>query len=100
MADYGNSLGKQLGNYRLVQLIARGNFADVYLGEHISFSTLAAIKVLHTELAGEEVEKFLTQARTFSGLQHPHIVRLLESGVENNIPFLAMDYAPNGTLRQ
>jgi serine/threonine protein kinase len=81
-------------------LIARGNFADVYLGEHLPLSTRAAIKVLHTQLASEEVEKFLTQARTISGLNHPNIVRVLESGVENNIPFLAMDYAPNGTLRQ
>ena len=100
MADYGNSLGQQLGSYCLVQLIARGNFADVYLGGHTSLSTLAAIKILHTELAGEEVEKFLTQARTFSSLNHPHIVRVLEFGTENNTPFLAMDYAPNGTLRQ
>src|SRR6266704_596076 len=100
MADYGNSLGQQLGNYRLVQLIARGNFADVYLGEHLSLSTLAAIKILHTELTGEEVEKFLTQARTFSSLNHPHIVRVLEFGTENNTPFLVMDYAANGTLRQ
>ena len=100
MADYGNSLGQQLGSYCLVQLIARGNFADVYLGEHTPLSTLAAIKILHTELAGEEVEKFLAQARTFSSLNHPHIVRVLEFGTENNTPFLAMDYAANGTLRQ
>ena len=100
MADYGNSLGKQLGNYCLAQLIARGNFADVYLGEHISLSTLAAIKILHAELTGEEVEKFLTQARTFSSLNHPHIVCVLDFGTENNTPFLAMDYAANGTLRQ
>src|SRR6266699_3343063 len=100
MADYGNSLGQQLGSYCLVQLIARGNFADVYLGGHTSLSTLAAIKILHTELAGEEVEKFLTHARTFSSLNHPHIVRVLEFGTESNTPFLAMDYAANGTLRQ
>src|SRR5437764_109896 len=100
MADYGNSLGQQLGSYCLVQLIARGNFADVYLGEHNSLHDLAAIKILHMELAGEEVEKFLTQARTFSSLNHPHIVRVLEFGTENNTPFLAMDYAANGTLRQ
>src|SRR6266581_9417041 len=100
MADYGNSLGQQLGNYRIVQLIARGNFADVCLGEHNSLHTLAAIKILHTELSGEEVEKFLTQARTFSSLNHPHIVCVLDFGTENNTPFLAMDYAANGTLRQ
>jgi serine/threonine protein kinase len=31
---------------------------------------------------------------------HPNIVRVLDFGVEDDIPFLVMDYAPNGTLRQ
>ena len=30
----------------------------------------------------------------------PHIVRLLDFGLEGKTPFLVMDYAPNGTLRQ
>jgi eukaryotic-like serine/threonine-protein kinase len=33
-------------------------------------------------------------------LVHPHIVRVLDFGVEDNTPYLAMVYAPNGTLRQ
>src|SRR5437899_1453672 len=33
-------------------------------------------------------------------LAHPHIVRVLDFGVEDSIPFLVMEYAPNGTLRQ
>src|SRR2546421_1666484 len=100
MPARGDSVGQQLGNYCLVQLIAQGACADVYLGEHLSLNTLAAIKVLHTELTGEEIEKFVAQARTILILDHPHIVRVLEFGVENNIPFLVMDYTPNGTLRQ
>ena len=42
--------GRQLGNYRLTRLLGQGGFADVYLGEHIYLKTLAAIKVLHTQL--------------------------------------------------
>ncbi len=97
MAD---RVGQQLGNYRLVRLLGRGGFAEVYLGEHIYLDTPAAIKVLHAQLADADVAQFRSEARTIARLVHPHIVRVLEFGVEDAAPFLVMDYAPNGTLRQ
>jgi len=92
--------GQQLGNYRLIRLLGEGGFAEVYLGEHIHLSTQAAIKVLHTQLTSDDMDKFRTEARTIARLIHPHIVRVLEFGIEGKTPFLVMDYAPNGTLRQ
>src|SRR5436309_2495230 len=100
MLDSTNDGEPQLGNYRLIQEIAHSDVADVYLAEHTSLNTPAAIKVLRTELSDEEKEKFLIQASTILNLKHPHIVRILEFGIDNNIPFLVMDYAPHGTLRQ
>src|SRR5256714_13182968 len=93
-------VGQQLGNYQLIRLLGEGGFAEVYLGEHIHLGTEAAIKVLHTQLASDDVDKFRTEARTIARLIHPHIVRVLEFGVEGKTPFLVMEYAPNGTLRQ
>src|ERR1051326_5679659 len=98
MADY---LGQQLGKYRLTQLLGSGGFAEVYLGEHIHLGTEAAIKLLHTQLATEEeVEKFRQEARTIGKLTHPNIVRVLDFDVQGGTPYLVMDYAPNGSLRQ
>jgi serine/threonine protein kinase len=97
MAD---RVGQQLGNYRLVSLLGHGGFAEVYLGEHVYLRSQAAIKVLYTRLAKDDLENFLSEARTLVQLIHPHIVRVLEFGVENDTPFLVMDYAPNGSLRQ
>lgn len=97
MAD---RVGQQLGNYRLTRLLGQGGFAEVYLGEHIHLNTLAAVKVLHTQLATEDVESFRAEARTVARLEHPNIVRVLEFGIEGTIPFLVMSYAPNGSLRQ
>ena len=97
MAEY---IGRQFGNYRLVRLLARGGFAEVYLGEHLHLGTRAAVKILHTELTGKEIEKFRAEARTIGRLEHPHIVQVLDFGIEDTTPFLAMRYAPNGTLRQ
>ena len=93
-------VGQQLGNYRLIHLLGKGNFAEVYLGEHIHLNTQAAIKVLHGQLVRNDVEGFLTEARLIAHLRHPHIIQVLDFGVEDDIPFLVMDYAPHGNLRQ
>ena len=75
-------VGQRLGNYRLVRKIGQGGFAEVYLGQHIYLDTFAAIKVLHARLESDDVEYFLTEARTVARLLHPNIVRVLEFNVE------------------
>ena len=92
-------LGQQLGNYRLTRLLGQGSFAQVYLGEHIVLRTMAAIKILHTRLDEEDVTLFQQEACLLAGLRHPHIIRVLDFGLDGQTPYLVMDYAPNGTLR-
>ena len=101
MDNYAASrIGQQLGNYRLLRLLGQGGFADVYLGEHLYLKTHAALKLLRIQLTNNALQDFLNEARTIARLEHPHIVRVLECGVERHTPFLVMNYAPNGTLRQ
>ena len=95
-----DQIGQRLGNYTLLRLLGKGGFAEVYLGEHVYLKSLAAIKVLLTQLGQEDTDRFISEARLLMGLRHPNIVRVLEFGVEQDIPFLVMDYAPHGTLRQ
>src|SRR5260370_12975670 len=97
MAD---RVGQQLGNYRLLRLIGRGSIAEVYVGEHLHLNTQAAIKVLHAHLTSEASEQLRTEARTMARLVHHHIVRTLDFDVEDGVPLLIMEYAPNGTLRE
>ncbi len=95
-----NLVGQQVGNYRLVQLLGSGGFADVYLGKQVFLDSPAAIKLLRTNLAHGDIEGFRSEARTLVRLIHPNIIRVLDFGLEGSTPFIVMDYAPNGTLRQ
>ena len=93
-------VGQRLGNYHLLRLIGRGSFAEVYLGEHLHLGTQAAIKVLSASLNDEGREQLRNEARMMARLVHPHIVRVLDFEIEDGVPFLVMEYTPNGTLRQ
>jgi serine/threonine protein kinase/tetratricopeptide (TPR) repeat protein len=92
-------VGQQLGSYRLLRLLGRGGFAEVYLGEHIYLKSHAALKVLHAQLVDEEAQQFVREAQLLASLSHPHIVRILDFALQEGVPFLVMEYAPGGTLR-
>ena len=96
MADL---VGQQLGNYHLLRLLGQGAFATVYLGEHQYLERLTAIKVLHERLELARQESFRREARTIAQLDHPHIIAVHEFGIEDQTPYLVMEYIPNGTLR-
>ncbi|HZR38507.1 MAG TPA: serine/threonine-protein kinase [Ktedonobacteraceae bacterium] len=94
-----NRIGEQLGNYRLAHLLGQGGFAEVYLAEHVHLRTQVAIKLLYGKLTAQDVAAFTTEAQTVARLSHPHILRVLDFGFVQTLPFLVMDYAPGGTLR-
>src|SRR6266566_3152636 len=84
-------LDQRLGSYRLIQLLGKGTFSDVYLGEHLYLSTPAAIKVLRSQVDSPTLDDFLSEARHISHLVHPHIIRVFDFGLEADVPFLVMD---------
>src|SRR6266516_2377229 len=96
MAD---RVGEKLGNYRLTRLLGQGGFAEVYLGEHVYLKTLAALKILDTELSEQDAASFVQEAQTLARLSHPHILRVLDFAVQDGTPFLVIEYASHGTLR-
>ena len=94
-------VGEQFGDYRLARKLGGGTFGDVYLGEHTSNHTPAAVKILQARLTNsEDLKDYINEIRSLFRLQHPNIVPLLDFGIERDIPFFIMAYAPNGTLRQ
>jgi serine/threonine protein kinase len=101
MADQGPLSGTMLGGrYLLYERLGSGGFADVYRAEHRHLKTIHAVKVLTRQLSAAEIAQFRAEAQTIAALAHPHILRVSDFDLDNGIPFLVMDYAPGGTLRQ
>jgi len=91
----------RLGAYELLSTLGVGGFGKVYLGEHVHLHTRAAVKVLHADVVDVQAEQFKREAQVIAQLSpHPHIVRVLDYNIQNGHPYIVMDYAPHGNLRQ
>lgn len=89
----------RFGSYHLLHPLSRGDNSTIYLGEHISSNMRVAIKLLNRERrSGQSCQRFLQEACQHARLCHPHIVRVLDFGIEDETPYLIMEYAPRGTL--
>jgi serine/threonine protein kinase len=95
-------LGEQLGEYEIVQEIGRGGMADVYLAYQHSLDRSVAIKVLPPEYARDSafVDRFLREARTAAGLEHPHIVPIYEADQQAGLYYIVMRYLEGETLKE
>ncbi len=93
-------VGQNVGDYHLLRWLGGGGFGNVYLAEHTHDGHQVAMKVLQTRLTNpNDWRAFLNEARTMH-LHHPHIMPLLDFGLsQQEEPFLVMEYAPKGTLR-
>ncbi len=89
-----------LGPYVLLEEIGAGGMGNVYLGRHRETSELVAVKVLPATLAREEgfVMRFTREAEALRTLTNPHVVRLLDSGVDNETYYFAMEYVAGENL--
>lgn len=96
----GDSLGDC--RYLLIERIGRGGFAVVWRALDRELEKEVAIKVLHTNLAGDPIrlERFIRGARCMADLGHEAVVRVLEPhGEDGGFHYFVMEYVRGGDLR-
>jgi eukaryotic-like serine/threonine-protein kinase len=79
--------------YRLIRQLDEGAMGSVWLAEHVSLKSPVAIKLISEEVAETEdgVQRFFREARTAAALRNPHVVQILDYGVEQAIPYIVME---------
>lgn len=93
------------GRYEVRTRLARGGMSTVYLAVDQRLDREVALKVLYPHLAENPdlVERFEQEAKTAARLSHPHVVNVLDQGVDEhpdgNLAYLVMEYVPGYTLR-
>jgi serine/threonine-protein kinase len=101
--DWRDPRGAMAGNYRIVRPIASGAMGIVYLGEHPSFGSKAAVKVLREDLAGDPVfaERFVEEAKAAATIRHPNMVKVFDLvRLPDGRPAMVMELLEGHTLDQ
>ena len=100
MTEDDPRIGRVLdGRYRIVGLLGTGGIGAVYRAEHAALGRFVAVKVLledFSELA-ELQRRFVREAKALSALSHPHIVPVIDFGLEPE-PYLVMELLEGRTL--
>ena len=83
---------RRVGAYDLIRLIGRGSTASVFEAVCVADRTPAAVKILHPHLADDRVPatRFLCEGRTLYKISHPNVVRVIDTGDCNGVPYLVM----------
>ncbi len=104
-ARNGELVGKKLGKYELLALIAVGGTAEIYLARisgASGFEKYLVVKCLLDHLADDQefVRMFLDEARVSAQLDHSNIVQTLELGEHSGRYFLVMEYLAGMSVAQ
>jgi len=92
-----------IGKYRLLRELGSGATSTVYLARDRFHQRDVAVKVIHADqLDGEESmlfqRMFFTEATLVGRLKHPHVVELLDAGIDDNDCYVVMEFVEGATL--
>ncbi|HEX2027651.1 MAG TPA: protein kinase [Nitriliruptorales bacterium] len=87
--------------YQLEEPIATGGVAIVWRAHDVVLDRSVAVKLLHPHLAGDAttVERFRREAQAAAQVTHPNAVQIYDTGQEDDIVYLVMEYIDGPSLR-
>lgn len=91
---------EDIGPYTLVKPVGRGGLGVVYRAIDKRSGHVVALKVLHRATFDATAARRLSREfRALHAIQHPNIVRVLDAGVHDDAPYLAMELVQGLPLR-
>src|SRR6185295_2279931 len=92
--------GTRLGPYEVIASLGAGGMGEVHLARDTRLDRKVAIKVLQEGRAapGMSHERFQSEARAVSSLNHPHICALYDVGEQDGRAYLVMELLDGETI--
>ena len=92
-------VGTSLAGYTLLDRVGEGGTATVYRASHPTHGTVA-FKVLRDKLRQDKtaVARFVREGGFGAKVAHPNVIRTIESGEDDGLPYLVLEWAPGELL--
>ncbi|KXK49446.1 MAG: serine/threonine protein kinase with PASTA sensor(s) [Chloroflexi bacterium OLB13] len=98
---FGNLAGQTLGKYELRDLLGQGGMGAVYRAYDHGLRRQVAVKVISLAKNDPELQaRFIREAQTAASLEHSHIVRVYDYGIDRDINYVVMQYLTGGSLSE
>src|SRR5215472_2748958 len=96
------SVSDKFGPYQILALIGAGGMGEVYRARDTRLGRDVAIKILPEEFARDQdrMRRFSQEARAVAALNHPNVLSIFDTGIENGVPFLVSELLEGESLRQ
>jgi len=91
------------GRFKIEREIGTGGMGTVYLATHLGLERRVAVKIIRSEVAGDEdvADRFLREARTMAKLRHSHAAMIFDAGsLPDGRHFIVMEFVEGETLSQ
>ncbi len=96
------SVGRVIADkYRLLRVLGHGGMGSVWVAEHLALRSRVALKLIHPQALGLQhaEHRFEREARALAQLRSPHVVQVLDYGVDSGIQYLVTELLSGQTLR-
>jgi eukaryotic-like serine/threonine-protein kinase len=90
------------GRYRLEERLGQGGMGSIWRAEHLVLQAPVAVKLIDRDAVPDEdtLSRFLVEAKAAAALRSPHVVQIIDYGVEGLVPFMVMELLEGETLAE
>src|SRR5689334_6771035 len=83
-------------------MLGEGGMGSVWLAHHEKLDIDCAVKFISEEVASAEgvKERFEREAKIAASIKSPHVVQVLDYGLSQGVPYIAMEYLDGQDLAQ
>ena len=94
----GMTAGKRIGPYRIFEPLGRGGMGVVYRARHVGSEHAVALKTVHSAMHWS-LDALRREILALTTIRHPGIVRIVDHGTHDGLPWYAMDLLEGESLR-